>query len=108
MSLYRVFCAASCTGNARAASNVIAAMRINVLDFTVASLFWVADKSAGGLGYPISAGYPCGCAPNLRRHGVEPTDCINCLIAPGDSCGFTVVVVGIALPVAVAFPSTRL
>src|SRR5215468_4557679 len=42
--------------------------------------------------------YFSGTAPKPRYHGFErrPAACINCLIASGDSCGFIVVVVGIA------------
>jgi len=90
MSLYRVFCAASCTGNARAASNVIAVMHINVLDFTVTSLFGLRISQRADWVIPFLPGYLCGCAPNLRRHGVEPTDCSNCLIASGDTPGLAV------------------
>jgi hypothetical protein len=49
--------------------------------------------------------------PRYHGFGRRPAACINCLIASGDSTGFAVVavgVVGIALPVAVTFPSTRL
>src|SRR6266852_9451420 len=81
MSLYRVCCAASCSGSASAANKVIAVMRVNVLDFMVHLV-----ESWESRGQPVQSNHCDGIGRRVRLCDISL--CLKWLVSTQNYCGW--------------------
>src|SRR6266849_1801911 len=81
MSLYRVCCAASCSGSASAANKVIAVMRVNVLDFMLHLV-----ESWESRGRPAQSNHCEGIGRRVRLCDISL--CLKRLVSTQNYCGW--------------------